>query len=192
MFATWVLLAIVVGLLRRGRLQGLLDLPFRWSGLVVLAFLLRLSLHLVGLRGLDLADALVWTVQAVSYGLLLLAVVINRRVPGIPTLGAGVVANGLVILANSGRMPVSAEAAEAVGHTAAFARLVQDGSYLHQALAGQSRLTFLADVFATPSWLPVRTVFSVGDVLILVGIFILIQHLMLRPALDRPVRAGVA
>ena len=192
MFAAWVLLAIAIGLMRGGRLDGLWSLPIRWGGLVILAFLLRLSLHLMGAGGLELADAVVWTVQAVSYGLLLLAVLINRRIPGIPTLGAGVLANGLVILVNGGRMPVSAEAAEAIGQSTAFARLMQEGSYLHQALAGEARLTFLADVFATPSWLPVRSVFSVGDVLILAGVFILIQHLMLKPAPDRPVRAGVA
>ena len=177
----WVILAsIVVALLRGGHLRGLMDLPFRREILVVTAFALRLALYLATRFDVVLGDAGVWLLQAASYGLLVAATAVNRHLPGVPTVGAGVLANGLVILLNGGRMPVSATAAAAVGRQADFEQMAAEGSYLHQVLADDARLPFLADVLPTPSWLPGNYVYSVGDLLIMAGLFVLVQHLLLR------------
>ncbi|HEX6989212.1 MAG TPA: DUF5317 domain-containing protein [Bacillota bacterium] len=192
----WVILAsILVALLRGGRIGRLRTLPFRMGGLVVLAFLLRAALGQAANFDLSLPDAVVWLVQAASYGLLLAAVIINRQVAGVPTLGVGVLANAVAILANGGRMPVSPAAAAAMGQQAAFERLAAGGgSYLHQAMADDTRFSFLSDILPSPSWLSGSHVYSIGDLFILVGLFILVQHVMLRsPAVpaDRP-GAGVS
>lgn len=187
----WVILAsVVVALLRGGHLKGLTDLPFRHEWLVVAAFALRLGLHLAGTAGVSLSDPVVWVVQAASYGLLLAAVVINRRVGGVPTVGLGVLTNALAILFNGGRMPVSPDAAAAVGREAAFERLLAGGSYLHQAMADATRLPFLADILPSPSWMPGNQVYSVGDLFILAGVFVIVQRLALRPPAASTARPG--
>ncbi len=38
-----------------------------------------------------------------------------------------------------------------------------------------AKLQFLGDVFATPASLPLHNVFSIGDVILLVGVFVLVH-----------------
>ena len=46
----------------------------------------------------------------------------------------------------------------------------------NSALVAHPRLGYLGDVFAVPRWLPTHNVFSVGDVLILVGVGYLLHR----------------
>ncbi|HVN60178.1 MAG TPA: MFS transporter, partial [Gaiellaceae bacterium] len=73
---------------------------------------------------------------------------------------AGLTANALAIAANGGEMPVSRSALAAAG-------LGSVGGSNISAQAG--RLRFLGDVFAVPHELPLANVFSVGDILIALG-----------------------
>src|SRR5690606_29188218 len=111
--------------------------------------------------GAALSEPVVWLVQAASYGMLLAAVAINRRVGGVPTIGLGVLANAVTILLNGGRMPVSPAAAAAVGQEAAVEYLLAGGSYLHQPLVETTRLPLLSDILPSPSWLPGQHVYSI-------------------------------
>jgi len=187
----WVILAsVAVALLRGGRLKALADLPFRHGWLVIAAFALRAGLGWAPAAGIALSDAVVWAVQAVSHLALLAAVVINRQVAGVPTLGLGILGNALAILSNGGRMPVSPEAVAAVSAEMGLEKLFEGGSYLHQPMAEAARLSFLADILPSPAWLPGNHVYSIGDLLIMAGLFVMIQRLALRPPAARPAGTG--
>ena len=43
------------------------------------------------------------------------------------------------------------------------------GDFINSTAVPDAHLQFLGDVFATPSWLPVHNVFSIGDLLIVLG-----------------------
>jgi hypothetical protein len=42
--------------------------------------------------------------------------------------------------------------------------------------AGDAPLGFLGDIFHTPGWLPIHNVFSVGDLVIVTGAFLLLHR----------------
>ena len=61
-------------------------------------------------------------------------------------------------------MPASARAVAAAG-----LRRAEDG-FVNCGVLADPRLPWLGDVFASPSWLPLRNVYSVGDLLLLAGV----------------------
>ena len=156
-----LLLALLLVPLTGGRLSRLSALVLRRPWLLLLALglqVLTITLVpgwpqpvLVALHGLSyvLAAGFVWA---------------NRRVPGIVLVALGGGLNALCIAANGGQMPASASAVERAGLSA------QEDGFVNSAVLSDPRLPWLGDVFASPSWLPLRNVYSVGDLLLLAGV----------------------
>lgn len=178
------LLSLVVGLgigwLRRGSLFNLGDLPVRGLWMVALAFGARLLVSR-GLMGAGVFGGLTSDVLAASYLSLLVFVAVNRRLPGMGLSGAGAILNLAVIFANGGRMPVSGAALAAFGANGAIARLAQGRDPVHSLITPDTRLPFLADVLYLPPPVPLKEMFSVGDVLIGLAIVSLVQAGMRTP-----------
>jgi hypothetical protein len=99
-----------------------------------------------------------------SYGLAAACLWTNRRLPGIWCIGAGGLLNGVTIALNGGTLPASASALAASGHDGA------PGEFANSAVLPDAKLAVFGDIFATPSWVPGNNVFSIGDVLIWVGL----------------------
>ena len=87
----------------------------------------------------------------------------NMAVPGLPIVALGALSNFLAIVANGGYMPASAGALAALGKSPA-------AGYSNSAVVADPALAPLTDVFALPARLPFANVFSIGDVLIGVGV----------------------
>jgi len=90
---------------------------------------------------------------------------LNRRFPGAYVVGAGALLNGVVIALNGGTLPASAAAVERAG-------LTRDGGFANSAVLDNPVLPWLGDAFAWPAPMPFANTFSVGDVLIVVGVWI--------------------
>ena len=85
-------------------------------------------------------------------------------------IAAGGALNLAAIVSNGGVMPADPAALEAAG-------IPQDATeFANSAAAEGAPLGFLGDVFSTPGWLPIHNVFSVGDVVIILGAFILLHR----------------
>jgi hypothetical protein len=106
---------------------------------------------------------------------LLIVVGLNLSRPGFWLLGLGLVSNLSVILANRGWMPISPElASQLLSNSYA-------GAYVLGARLGWSKdivlaasnthLWWLSDRFLMPAWVPMRVAFSLGDVLVSLGVF---------------------
>lgn len=173
-----MLLGLVIGLLRGGRLDNLLDHPFRHLWLVLLPFALRGVIYFMPASPGIHSPWVSMTVQVLAYGSLLVLVVINRSIKGVPLIGLGITLNALAIVFNNGRMPVSPEGLARIGGQELVEAVARNTSYTHQ-LAGESvRLYWLTDIWPLPRPFPLPTVFSIGDVLIALGALVLLQHLM--------------
>ena len=155
-----VLLAVLLVRPLGGRLRPLAGLQLRGSGLLVVGLALQV-LAFVVLAGAP--RPLLVGLHALSYGLAATFVVLNRAVPGIAVIAAGASLNALALSANAGTMPASAEAVLAAGLP-----LVEE-QYSNSGVLAAPRLSFLGDVFATPSWLPLQNVYSIGDVIVFAG-----------------------
>ena len=112
--------------------------------------------------------------HVLTYALAGLFAVANHRVPGAIVVGIGGASNLAAITANGGVMPASADALARSGWHAA------PGHFANSAAVDHPRLGWLGDIFATPSWLPVHSVFSVGDLIIVAGIAVFL-HRTCRP-----------
>jgi Family of unknown function (DUF5317) len=156
---------LVIGLLLGGRLAGLAEIRFRWAGLAAIGFAFQVLLFSepVTARVGDLGPPL----YVASTAVVLVAVLRNVAIRGMPLIAAGAASNLLAIVANGGYMPASREAA------AAAAR-VDPTTYSNSVIRDGAVLAPLTDIFALPTWLPMSNVFSIGDVLIAVGIAVAI------------------
>ncbi|MBE3583488.1 MAG: DUF5317 domain-containing protein [Limnochordaceae bacterium] len=175
-----VVLGLIVGWLRGGRLSRLAELPWRWPALFVLALLLqRLPFRLTARYWPSLAPYLPGVYMA-TYLVLLVAVAVNYRLPAFWWFGAGAVLNFLVIAVNGGHMPVSPAAVQRAG-LPPLPVSVPPGAMAappvspHIAMGAQTRLNFLGDLFFIPPPYPNPRIFSFGDFLMAIGIFWLIQ-----------------
>lgn len=171
-------LALLAAVLTGGKLRRLANLPLHAAWLALLGFGLQiyiiyepettargwLSLHTI--------------VLIFSYLLLLAFVWMNRRLPGMPIIALGLLMNFTVMLANGGYMPISPEAVQRVGHeyelqsTEPGARLKYTKDILLP--REQTRLWFLSDVFVIPPPFPIPTVFSPGDAVLALGVWVLV------------------
>jgi hypothetical protein len=92
--------------------------------------------------------------------------VLNRRILGAQVVALGMVLNLVAILSNGGRMPATPAAMEAAG---------LDFAVKHNSVAAaEPNVPWLVDRFAAPEWVPLTNVFSVGDVVIAIGAFVLV------------------
>ena len=172
MFALYAVpLGLLIGWLSGGHLEGLGTVRFRWAGLALAGLVVQLLLFLgpVTERIGDLGVP----VYVGSSALVLVAVLANLRLPGLPVVAAGAASNLLAIVANGGYMPASPAALAAIGKTVST-------DYTNSVLATHPALAALTDVFALPAGLPFSNVFSVGDVLIALGVCWALVALMRR------------
>jgi hypothetical protein len=170
----FILYAIPVGLvagwLLGGRLEGLADIRFRLAPLAIAALLVQVALFS------PLADGLTAeagrAIYVASTAVVLLVVVANLHLTGVFLVVVGAASNLAAIVANGGVMPASPAALAAVG--------AGIGTHTNSAVLARPALEPLTDIFATPSWIPFANVFSIGDVLIGVGVAVAIAGAMRR------------
>jgi len=89
----------------------------------------------------------------------------NRRATGMWIVVAGALSNGVVIALNGGTLPASKAATAAAG-------IDSDLAFANSGVLENPVLPWLGDVFAWPAPLPLANIFSVGDVLIVVGVWV--------------------
>jgi hypothetical protein len=175
----FILYAIPVGILAGyvmgGRLERLSTLRFRWGGLAVAGLIAQVILF-AGPVATVVGD-LGPPIYAASTAAVLIAVLRNIRIPGMALVALGAASNLLAIVANGGVMPASPEAVSAIDP------LATEG-FSNSVVMADPALRPLTDIFALPAWLPFANVFSIGDVLLAVGIAVVIALGMRRQAPD--------
>ena len=165
--------------MRGGSLIRLTELPLRCGWLILLAFSLQVVTFSSQFERLGWSDHYGVYLYISSLLLLLLVVGLNLSLEGMKVLGLGLALNFLVIAANGGYMPVPLENLIRAGMLHQAEMLRTRGYFSNQtALTSETRLPFLADIFVIPSYLPFCNVFSLGDVFIGMGAFILVLRAM--------------
>ena len=165
-----VLAGVVVGFLLGGRLDGLAAVRFRLGPLALLA--LAIQLVLFSPLAEPLPDDLGRAIYVASTALVAIVVLANLRLTGMPIVALGAALNLAAIVANGGSMPASPGALASLGMSA--------GGNTNSVVVARPALEPLTDMFALPGWLPLANVFSIGDVLIGLGIAIAIAAAMRR------------
>jgi hypothetical protein len=153
-----VLLLIVSVPLTGGELARLAEVRLRWSAALVGAIGLQLALTV------DSVDPTLGAVlHLLSYACAGAFVVVNRQVPGLLLTASGGAMNLAAIAANGGVMPASPQALRMAGIT------TTSDHFVNSASVEGARLSWLGDIFAIPASWPLSNVFSMGDIVLLIG-----------------------
>ena len=171
-----ILVGLALGLLARGRPERLAQLRVRWAPAAIVGLAVQVVLFAAPVA--DRIGSAGVPIYVGSTAVVLAVVVRNLAIPGLPVVALGAASNLTAILLNGGYMPTTREALAAAGE-----RLGPE--YSNSAAPTDVAVAPLTDIFAMPPWLPFANVFSIGDVLIGVGIAAAIVIAMRDPRLDR-------
>ncbi len=165
-FAAMLVLASVP--LSGGHLSRLTTLDLRRKGLLGAA--MAIQFVVLGLPPTVLPVGVSAAFHVFSFMLGLGFVWANRRIRGIDVIALGGLSNLLAIATNGGVMPASRAALRAAGIP-----LSTHGAFRNSSAVTDPHLAWLGDVFAIPKGWPLANVFSVGDVLVIVGMAVVVH-----------------
>lgn len=159
------LLGALVALPFGGRLRAVARVRLHWLSLAYVALAFQLAAFPGSSLPWHTPDGVAVGLWIASDALLVAVVVRNVRLPGVALVAAGLASNLLAVLANGGHMPALPRALAGAGLH--YARSMNSVRMAHPALP------WLVDRWAAPHWIPLANIFSVGDVAIAVGGFLL-------------------
>lgn len=169
--------AIVVALLRGGDLRNLGKVRIRRAWLALAALVIQVVL----IRLRPDWDAAARVFFPLTHLAILAVAWLNRDLPGMRLVAAGVVLNLIVIVANGGFMPMTPEAlvragiAQSTEAVPLYTRVAHSkGLVLPR---DEIALWWLSDTIALR---PIQTIVSVGDLLVVPGVFLFIEGTMLK------------
>jgi hypothetical protein len=173
----FILYAVIIGLglgvLVGGRVSGIGAIHFRWGWLAVLGFGIQVVLFSAPVT--ERIGSLGVPIYVGSTALVLVALLRNAALPGLWIVALGAFSNMAAIATNGGYMPAAPGALAALGRGA-------ETVYSNSSVVAHPALEPLTDVFAIPHGIPFANVFSVGDVLIGLGVAVAIVVAMKRAA----------
>lgn len=175
---TVLIVAVATSYLRGGRLGNVAEAPLSWSWLLFAGVGVQAALNVAAARQwLPDAEWSGWSLLLLSQLLIVGFLIANRSLPGTWLVAAGLTLNAVVIAAN-GAMPVDPAAIQAIGMEGAE---VAPGK--HTMMTASTRLPWLADVIPVR---PLRSIVSVGDLVLAVGLLPMVHALMRAPRQPRP------
>lgn len=173
-----IITSIIIGLLRGGELEKLFTISIEGVLIFATALLLRLGVWAFDLIGISGILTYSPYIIIISYFLLIYVSIHNIKLPGFKYIILGLILNGFVITLNGGSMPVLVKqgAITSINNTG----LLESGTrVVHSLMNDNTLFAFLGDVISIPKPFPDTSIISVGDIMILVGLFILIQKIMM-------------
>lgn len=168
-----IFIAIVVGWVAKGSIANLAHMKLVKIWLVFCAFFIQLGMEYLAGKGFEAVYDYRFLLHGFSYLLLFVFLWINRNLPGNILLALGFFLNFFVIMINGGAMPVNLE-----GLDSSYVTMLQNNEFpTYRILDSSTKFPWLSDMFIIP-W-PKGKAFSVGDIVISIGIFWLVFKTML-------------
>ena len=173
-----IITGIIIGLLRGGELEKLFAISIEGVLLFAIALLFRLGVWAFDLIGIPNILSYSPYIIIISYFLLIYVSIRNLKVPGFKYIILGLLLNAFVIILNGGSMPVLVRRG-VIENISSNSFLNSGTKVVHSLMNDNTLFAFLGDVIVIPKPFPDTSIISVGDIMILVGLFILIQKTMM-------------
>lgn len=174
-----LLLGVIIGKLRRGKLENLGKFMFKSSFLLVFSLILQIATSILIALGNQIAIQNKMILYIVSYIMLFIVLFLNLGRQSVWLILTGAIANFAAIVLNGGSMPIDVALLEKMG----FENMLESfkmgamPNYINISDA-YSFTAYLGKIFATPAFYPFKQVFTIGDILISLGLLILTQSIM--------------
>lgn len=182
MYLEAVVLGLIVGVIRNGRLANFFDVKFKGWFLSIFAFVLFLSPYL--LLALNISHETLQIFPFAAMAVIAIIALMNFEKMGMKILLLGLVLNLLIMGMSDFKMPIDAVKMSDLGY-ASFIESMNNGDVVNYvALDDAHGLgVFLGKVIALPKAYPLAKMISIGDVIISLGIAFIIQYEMLLSSL---------
>ena len=167
-------LSIIIGLVRKGSFSNILSSDIKASFLFIISLLLFITVRVGNAAGIALITDWTYFLLLGGYILLLLGIILNLNV-WMFVLLFGTVSNFVVTFINGGKMPISLTALQTAGLTAAS---IED-SAIYALSSATTNFPFLGGIIPLPLPSIFAEVLSPGAILIGIGIFGIIQNVLL-------------
>lgn len=182
MFIEPVILSLIVGKIRKGKFRNLEKVEIKaWYLLLIAAIIQIISSIIKGsgfqLNGFVLEDYFFY-LHILSYILMLICVLLNLNKNSMKVFLIGVVLNFIVIFANGGKMPVSLNGFKGINDNIGVELPISDFDIKHQAITDDTKLVYLGDIILVSKPYPISRIFSIGDIFIMIGLFMFLQEAM--------------
>lgn len=144
------------------RIKRLASLPLRHVELVWVALVVQLAVFEWLAQYIPMG--VTKGIHYLTYALCIGFIALNRHIFGAWLIAIGTSTNLIAIVANDGSMPADVDAWNRSG-----GRPIPPDVFENSRALSNPRLGFLGDIFAVPKGWPLANVFSIGDILIVVG-----------------------
>ncbi len=174
MFLEVICIALLVYLVKGGKLSKLIDLDIKKAALIYLLLFLNLGMLLVYYRTNFIYKEYLPYLNILIYLIYISLLLYNIKLKGAKILLVGTILNFIPLLFYRGKMPVDIVALEKIGAYPEIELLFQDKVLTHCLLNLDSKIKLFSDFIAIgkPYFFP--KVISIGDIFLAIGIFMFI------------------
>ena len=178
-----LVIAIIIGWIMKGKFNRLADVKIKYIWMMYVTLGLYLAAVAVNLNNvLPKSHWVFGLVHIIGLFVLIAVALINRQIPGVKIVFAGLVANAVAIVSNTGFMPTSREAIISIWGKAPIDKLAADGQIRHAIIDAGTRCYYFCDIIAARKpFVLVESVYSIGDIFISLGCVIAIIAIMRTP-----------
>ncbi|NMB26525.1 MAG: DUF5317 domain-containing protein [Tissierellia bacterium] len=183
MFIEAILISIIIGLLRGGKLKRFKAINHKTMWILVFGMVIQYIL--VFLNRVEeigsISKILLYTKQAqiISYILILIGIVTNFRFKSLCIVLVGFLMNFFAIMTNGWRRPILLEGVKLTNSSGLYEMIEMGKVALYTPIVESTKYPILGDIIIFAEPYPISRIISLGDLIISFGIFALIQEIML-------------
>lgn len=117
-------------------------------------------------------------IYAFSYILMMICIVLNIKKLYMKIFLIGIILNFMVIFANGGQMPVSLDGIKGIHIETDLPKSEFD--IKHKSVDKDTKFVYLSDIILIPPPYPLPKILSIGDVFLMIGLFVFFQKEMVK------------
>ena len=171
-----LLIALITGLIRGGKIANIISLRFQHPWLVFFSIAVEYGILFLIRAGMISSQTIVFYAILVQYLLLFLFFWFNKKISYVWLIALGSFLNFLVIILNQGSMPLTKMVLQIAASSKTLLLLMEGRLLTYHIINDNTKLWFLGDIIYIPT--PFKGFISIGDILLFSGVFLLMQRII--------------
>ena len=172
-----IIIGIIIGIFRRGKLSRLEYLRINLSPLIIVALISYISIIVMNLGSLDFNSSLYNVFLILTYALIIIVLTFNLDKKFMFLTLIGVMMNFICMCVNSFRIPVKNDIILSL-YGQETSNLLLTNKIKYFIPAEDASLSVLGKIFSISDYYIYDVILSIGDIIIFIGIILIIQELM--------------